>query len=38
MVDNIMIAHGRNPYARERKIFVALGDPINLIGNVLHRN
>ena len=26
LVDNLLAAHGRNPFAGERKILVALGD------------
>jgi hypothetical protein len=28
VIDNLMVAHARNPYSGERKIFVVLADPI----------
>lgn len=29
LLDNMLMAHGRQPFAGERKILVAMGDPIN---------
>jgi alpha-ketoglutarate-dependent taurine dioxygenase len=31
MLDNMLVAHGRAPYGGERKILVAMADPISLI-------
>jgi hypothetical protein len=30
MLDNMLTAHGRNPYVGSRKIVVAMGEMINL--------
>lgn len=30
MLENMLVAHGRSPYAGERKILVAMGDPFSL--------
>ena len=33
LIDNILVAHGRRPFAGPRKIVVAMGAPINLYGD-----
>ncbi|MFI9613276.1 hypothetical protein ACIHCM_16660 [Streptomyces sp. NPDC052023] len=30
VVDNILTAHGREPFRGERRIVVAMGDPVNV--------